>query len=75
MGRAAEGDGRMVGEGAGEAERGRGVLHVSHIVRAAMFTNVHIGHAHSPFDDMLTASEGNQGVRLPTMQHQDTEQL
>ena len=54
MGRAAVvGEGRGEGEGAGDAERGRGVLHASHIVRAAMLTNVHMGHAHSPLDDML----------------------
>ena len=52
MGRGPEAGGRGTGEGAGEAERGRGVLHVSQMVRAGMLTYVHTGHAHSPLVDM-----------------------
>ena len=74
MGRAAEGGGRMVGAGAGEAERGRGVLHASHIVRAGMLTNVHAGQAHSPepFDDISTESGVGQGATAHARTFRDT---
>ena len=65
--RGAEGVGRVVSEGAGDAERGRGVLHVSHMVRAGMLMNVHVGQTHSPLAsvDMLS-TEWRKSITEPS---------